>query len=94
MGNIAPAPSGPSRYFAQLQIECANLPVKLPSRSSPSEKQAGADRVVLSTDLGQVDRMSPAEGLARLAAGLMAEGVSREDVETAMKRNPGRLTAR
>ncbi len=50
--------------------------------------------MVLSTDLGQVDRMSPAEGLGRLAAGLMAEGVSREDVETAMKRNPGRLAAR
>lgn len=57
-------------------------------------KQVGADRVVLSTDLGQVDRMSPAEGLGRLAAGLMAEGVPREDVETAMKRNPGRLAAR
>lgn len=57
-------------------------------------RQVGADRVVLSTDLGQVDRMSPAEGLGRLAAGLMAEGLSREDVETAMKRNPGRLAAR
>lgn len=56
-------------------------------------RQVGADRVVLSTDLGQVDRVSPAEGLGRLARGLMAEGVSREDVETAMKRNPGRLVA-
>ena len=57
-------------------------------------RQVGADRVVLSTDLGQVDRVSPAEGLGRLAAGLMAEGVPREDVETAMKRNPRRLMAR
>ena len=51
-------------------------------------RAVGASRAILSTDVGQVDRVSPAEGLARLGAGLLAEGISREDIDTAMKHNP------
>ena len=51
-------------------------------------RQVGASRTILSTDVGQVDRVAPAEGLAKLAAGLLAEGISREDIDTAMKHNP------
>ena len=51
-------------------------------------KQVGAARTILSTDVGQVDRAAPAEGLARLGAGLLAEGIPRADIDTAMKDNP------
>ena len=51
-------------------------------------RQVGASQTILSTDVGQVDRVSPAEGLAKLGAGLLAEGIPREDIDTAMKHNP------
>ncbi len=51
-------------------------------------RQVGASQTILSTDVGQVDRASPAEGLAKLGAGLLAEGIPREDIDTAMKHNP------
>lgn len=54
-------------------------------------KQVDAGQTILSTDVGQVDRVAPAEGLARLGAGLLAEGIPRDDVDTAMKRNPRHL---
>ena len=51
-------------------------------------RQVGASRIILSTDVGQVDRAAPAEGLAQLGAGLLAEGIPREEIDTAMKHNP------
>ncbi len=51
-------------------------------------KAVGAEQTILSTDVGQVDRVAPAEGLAKLGAGLLAAGISREDIDTATKRNP------
>lgn len=56
--------------------------------------RAGAERTILSTDVGQVDRAAPAEALARLGAGLLAEGIRREDIDTAMKDNPQFLMGR
>ena len=41
-------------------------------------RRVGAEQTILSTDVGQVDRVAPAEGLAKLGAGLLAEGVPRK----------------
>lgn len=54
-------------------------------------RRVGAGQTILSTDVGQVDRVAPAEGLAKLGAGLLAEGLLRDDVDTAMKHNPRHL---
>ncbi len=56
-------------------------------------RETGANRTILSTDVGQLDRVSPAEGLHNLAAGLLHQGIPREDIETAMKRNPRLLVS-
>ena len=56
-------------------------------------RQVGSERTILSTDVGQVDRVAPAEGLAKLGAGLLAEGIPEEDIDTAMKRNPRYLVS-
>ena len=56
-------------------------------------RRVGSERTILSTDVGQVDRVPPAEGLAMLGAGLLAEGIPREDVDAAMKRNPRSLVS-
>lgn len=56
-------------------------------------RRVGPERTILSTDVGQVDRVPPAEGLAKLGAGLLAEGIPREDVDAAMKHNPQSLVS-
>ena len=53
--------------------------------------RVGPSRVVLTTDLGQVDTVAPAEGLALFAAALVDAGVPETDVATAITRNPRRL---
>ena len=54
-------------------------------------REVGAERIVLSTDVGQVDRVTPAEGLARFATLLTDEGISSDELAVAMKANPERL---
>jgi hypothetical protein len=54
-------------------------------------RDVGAARIVLSTDVGQVDRITPAEGLARFAELLAKESIEPDELETAMRRNPAAL---
>lgn len=54
----------------------------------------GASRVVLTTDLGQVDTVPPAEGLALFAAELVDAGVPEIDVIAAITDNPRWLLGR
>jgi hypothetical protein len=56
-------------------------------------RAVGADRIVLTTDVGQVDRMTPAEGLACFAKTLADEGIGPDELATAMRTNPWRLVA-
>lgn len=64
--------------------------VSVPDVATVLEK-VGAARVVLTTDLGQVNRPSPADGLAQFGRLLLQHGVPRADVDVAMKRNPSAL---
>jgi hypothetical protein len=54
-------------------------------------RKVGAASVVLSTDMGQVGIPLPADGLARFAAGLRAQGLTTGDLDRMMKENPARL---
>ena len=54
-------------------------------------RQVGADHIVLSTDVGQVDRAPPGKALQHFGELLLREGVSLEDIETSMKRVPRML---
>jgi hypothetical protein len=54
-------------------------------------REVGADRIVLTTDVGQVDRVTPAEALARYATALAAEGIGPDELTMAMKTNPWHL---
>jgi hypothetical protein len=56
-------------------------------------RTVGAPRIVLTTDLGQVDRMTPAEGLARFATALADNGIGPHEIAMAMRTNPWRLVA-
>jgi hypothetical protein len=51
----------------------------------------GAEHVVLSSDLGQVDRLPPGDGLARFREVLLAEGLTSREIDIALRDNPRAL---
>ena len=46
---------------------------------------------MLGTDLGQTGNPTPADGLAMFVAGLQAEGITREEIQTMGREVPGAL---
>jgi hypothetical protein len=54
-------------------------------------KQVGPDRLVLATDYGSMLNPPPVEGMKLYIRLLLALGVSRDDIETMVKRNPAWL---
>ena len=54
-------------------------------------REIGADRIVLSTDLGQRGNMTHPDGMELMIAGLLQEGVSQADIDRMVRRNPARL---
>jgi hypothetical protein len=54
-------------------------------------KSVGAQHFVLGTDLGQAGNPTPADGLQMFVAGLQAEGISREQIQTMGREVPGAL---
>ncbi|MEX2221346.1 MAG: DUF6282 family protein [Candidatus Rokuibacteriota bacterium] len=54
-------------------------------------KAVGAQHFVLGTDLGQAGNPTPADGLQMLVAGLMKEGVTRDQILTMGRETPGSL---
>ena len=54
-------------------------------------KTVGADKVVLATDFGQPYHPSPAEGMRIFCNGLLAAGISTEEINTMVIENPAFL---
>jgi hypothetical protein len=54
-------------------------------------KELGAERVLVSTDLGQSGNMVHPDGIEAAIAAMKREGVSDADIDTMMRRNPARL---
>ena len=54
-------------------------------------RKAGPDRCVLASDLGQVCNPSPMEGLRIFILGLMSLGITREEIDTMVRKNPAKL---
>ena len=54
-------------------------------------RSVGARHFVLGTDLGQSGNPTPADGLQMFVAGLQAEGISREEIDTMGREVPGAL---
>lgn len=54
-------------------------------------RRVGAQHVVLSSDLGQVDRVPPGEGLVRFRELLLAEGLTAREVDMTLRDNPSAL---
>jgi hypothetical protein len=54
-------------------------------------KSVGARHFVLGTDLGQTGNPTPADGLQMLVTGLLAEGITRDQIQTMGRETPGAL---
>jgi Family of unknown function (DUF6282) len=54
-------------------------------------KAVGAEHFVLGTDLGQTGNPSQPDGYALLVAGLMAEGITKDQIKTMGREVPGKL---
>jgi hypothetical protein len=54
-------------------------------------KAVGAQHFVLGTDLGQAGNPTPADGLQMLVAGLLKEGITRDQIQTMGREIPGAL---
>jgi hypothetical protein len=54
-------------------------------------RSVGTKHFVLGTDLGQTGNPTPADGLQMFVTGLMAEGLTREQIETMGRETPGAL---
>ena len=61
---------------------------RTPRRAS---RRVGAQHFVLGTDLGQAGNPTPADGLQMFVAGLMDEGITREQIQTMGREIPGAL---
>ncbi|MCX8191909.1 MAG: DUF6282 family protein, partial [Nitrososphaerales archaeon] len=79
-------------------IEYVALPCVSPIfyEQSPKElaswiREVGSDKLILSSDLGQVASPLPPEGLRILIATLLNEGVSQEDLVKMLHENPRKL---
>jgi hypothetical protein len=54
-------------------------------------KELGAEGLVLSTDLGQQGMMMPPDGIENAIGALKGAGVTQDQIDTMMKKNPARL---
>jgi hypothetical protein len=54
-------------------------------------RKAGPERCVLATDFGQVFNPSPVEGLRMFILGLMNQGITREEIDIMVRKNPAKL---
>jgi predicted metal-dependent TIM-barrel fold hydrolase len=54
-------------------------------------KELGAERVLVSTDLGQSSNMVHPDGVEAAIAAMKKEGIADADIDTMMRKNPARL---
>lgn len=54
-------------------------------------REVGAENIVISTDLGQIDGPPPAEGLKSFIEGLLEVGIRRDAIDLMVRRNPAKL---
>ncbi len=79
--------SGPQAHLAFMR-NSKNISFK---ESSDHIKQVGTSHFIISTDLGQTANPSPPDGLAWHIAGLMSQGITKEQIQTMGRENPGKL---
>jgi hypothetical protein len=75
---------------AHLEWMRESVPVP-PAETAKCIQSVGAQHFVLGTDLGQTGNPTPPDGLQMFVAALMANGISREQIQTMGREVPGAL---
>ncbi len=78
---------GPNAHLAWMR-HWRQVPVK---ESAEAIKAVGAQNFILASDLGQTGNPSQPDGLQMLVSGLMAEGITKDQIKTMGREVPGRL---
>jgi Family of unknown function (DUF6282) len=79
--------SGPNAHLAFMR-NSRNISFK---ETADRVQAVGAQHFIISTDLGQTANPSPPDGLAWHVAGLMSQGITRDQIQTMGRENPGKL---
>jgi hypothetical protein len=81
-----------SHWSIQILLECSPAASVLSFKESADHvKEVGAQHFIISTDLGQTANPSPPDGLGWLIGGLMSLGITKEQIQTMGRENPGKL---
>ena len=73
-------------------ISIPGMPSAIQGGATPRSCPAiGAENFLLGTDLGQTGNPSPPDGYAMLVAGLMAEGITKDQIKIMGREVPGTL---
>lgn len=80
-----------ARLGALLELVYAPLTDEQLRKEAEAITAIGAASFVLSSDLGQPQNPPHTEGLLALYAGLMAHGISAEDIDVMARKNPARM---
>jgi hypothetical protein len=80
-----------ARLGAYLELVYSPLTEDHLQKEAEAIRTIGAASFVLSSDLGQPQNPLHTDGLLAMYKGLMAHGVSAEDIDTMAKRNPAKL---
>ena len=79
-------------YVEHCAMTCSGYLAEVPPAAiADAIRQVGPASCVLSTDYGQKRNVAPAPGLQHFLELLLAEGVSRDDIDLMAKENPTRL---
>jgi Family of unknown function (DUF6282) len=78
---------GPAAHLPWMR-SWRQVPVK---ESADRIKAVGAEHFLLATDLGQTGNPSPPDGYKLLVGGLLAEGITKDQIRTMGREVPGRL---
>ena len=78
---------GPNAHLGWMR-SWRQVPVK---ETAERIKAVGAEHFLLATDLGQTGNPSPPDGYKLLVAGLLAEGITKDQIRTMGREVPGRL---
>jgi 2-keto-3-deoxy-6-phosphogluconate aldolase len=78
---------GPTAHLAWMR-SWRQVPMK---ESADRIKAVGAEHFLLATDLGQTGNPSPPDGYKLLVGGLLAEGITKEQIRVMGREVPGRL---
>jgi hypothetical protein len=78
-------------YLEHCFIVCHQCKYTTPERVAEAIKAVGAEHCIMATDFGQATNPPPVEGMRMFISSMLALGISENEIEIMVKRNPARI---